>query len=362
MDQAAGIIKKEIANQNVFFVFPSDVAADFWARRAGEFSGQRSLALDRFMAWDHFKERAVLAHAPGKEPASSVIRKLFVEQLIKKNAGEKFLQSLIPREYAEAGGVFVSSIAALLPALDYWDRRTQKAGAGADGEDRDFALIKTAYAAFLEENGLFEPSWQELTIRDAHHKYYIFYPEAVEDYDEYAELLENSAAFVVIRLKAVGAPEAEGPPRLNWYTSVRAEIRALVLEIRRLHEVQDIPYEDMAVNVPQLEDLAPYLGRELFLYDIPFRLGAGKPLAEYGAGRLFSLIQNCAAEDFSFAALKSLLLNIHLPWARPDYNQKLIDFGIAHNCVSTYHENGRMKDVWQEAFKISSREELLRQY
>jgi hypothetical protein len=362
MDRAAGIIKKEIVNQNVFFVFPSNVAADLWARRAGEFSGRRSLALDRFMAWDHFKERAVSAQAPGKEPVSSIIRKLFVEQLIKKNAGEKFLQSLIPREYAESGGVFVSSIAALLPALDYWDRRAQKAGAGADSEDRDFALIKAAYAAFLEENGLFEPSWQELTIRDPHHIYYIFYPEAVEDYDEYAEILENSAAFVVIRLKSAGDQSAEGPPRLNWYTSVRAEIRALVLEIRRLHETQDIPYEDMAVNVPQLEDLAPYLGRELFLYDIPYRLGAGKPLAEYGAGRLFTLIYNCVNSNFSFAPFKALLLNIHLPWARPDRNRELIEFGISHNCVSAYHENGRMKDVWQEAFAISSREELLRQY
>jgi RecB family exonuclease len=360
MDQAAGIIKKEIANQNVFFVFPSGVAAELWARRAGEFSGQRSLALDRFMAWDEFKERAVLAEAPGKEPVSSVIRKLFAEQLIKKNAEEQFLQSLVPREYAESGGVFVSSIAALLPALDYWDRRAQKAGAAADGEDRDFLVIKTKYAAFLEENGLFEPSWQELAIRDAEHTYYIFYPEAVEDYDEYAELLENNAAFVIVRLKAAG--DDGGPPRLNWYTSVRAEIRALVLELRRLHETRAIPYEDMAVNVPQLEELAPYLERELSLYDIPFRLGAGKPLAEYGAGRLFSLMQNCAADDFSFAALKSLLLNIHLPWARPDYNRKLVDFGIAHNCVAAYRENGRMKDVWQEAFRISSREELLRQY
>jgi RecB family exonuclease len=362
MDRAAGIIKKEIANQNVFFVFPSDVAANLWARRAGEFSGQRSLALDRFMAWDHFKERAVLAQAPGKEPVSSVIRKLFVEHLIKRNAGEKFLRALIPREYAESGGVFISSITALLPALDYWDRRAQKAGGGADGEDRDLVLIKTAYAAFLEEHGLFEPAWQELTIRDTSHKYYIFFPEAMEDYDEYAELLENNAAFVIVRLKSAGNQSAGGPPRLNWYTSVRAEIRALVPEIRRLHEARGIPYEDMAVNVPQLEELAPYLGRELFLYDIPFRLGAGKPLAEYGAGRLFSLIQKCAADDFSFASLKSLLLNIHLPWARPDYHQKLISFGIAHNCVSTYHENGRKKDVWQEAFRISSREELLRQY
>jgi RecB family exonuclease len=357
MDQAAGIIKKEIANQNVFFVFPSGVAAELWARRAGEFSGLRSIAMNRFMAWDEFKEKAVLAEAPGKEPVSSVIRKLFAEQLIKKNAEEQFLQSLIPREYAEGGGAFVSSIAALLPALGYWDRRVRETGAGAaDGEDRDFLIIKTKYAAFLEESGLFEPSWQELTIRDSQKKIFIFYPEAMEDYAEYQKPLEHHGAFKIIRLN----PEEE-PPRILRHDSFRGEIRALALELRRLHGEEHIPYEDMAVNVPQLEDLAPYLEREFFLYGIPFRLGAGKPLSEYGAGRLFPLIQNCVGGDFSFAALKALLLNIHLPWARPGRNRALIEFGVDNNCLSSFREQGRTVDIWQAAFAIS-RDEALRQY
>ncbi|MDR1277350.1 MAG: PD-(D/E)XK nuclease family protein [Treponema sp.] len=357
MDQVAGIIKREIANQEVFFVFPSDVAAGLWARRAGEFAGPRSLATDRFMAWDRFKEQVVLAEAPGREPASSVIRKLFAEQLVKKNAEEKFLQSLIPREYAESGGVFTASIAALLPALGYWDRRLQKTESyTADAEDRDFMFVKTKYAAFLEENGLFEPSWQELTIRDQHKKYFIFFPEIMEDYGEYEELLEHNRAFEIIRR----APDGP-PPELRWYASVRGEIRAMIREIRRLHETEGVPYEDMAVNVPQLDELAPYLQREFFLYDIPFRLGAGKPLAEYGAGRLFSLIQNCVSNNFSFAALKTLLLNIHLPWARPDRNRELIEFGVSYNCLSPFRENGRTVDIWQAAF-TGAREELLRQY
>jgi RecB family exonuclease len=357
MEQAAGIIAREIANPLTCFVFPSAVAADLWARKAGEFTGARSIALNRFMAWDHFKETVILAEAPGKEPASKIIRKLFAEDLVRKNVQEKFLQTLIPREYAEGGGIFAPSIAALLPALGYWERRIQKTEArDADSEDRDLAMIKTRYAAFLEENGLFEPSWQELTIRVPHNKYYIFYPEAMEDYDEYGELLEGSGAFEIVRLGA-----AEKRPELRWYASVRAEIRAVVLEIRRLHECEGVPYEDMAVNVPQLEELAPYLGREFFLYGIPFRLGAGKPLSEYGAGRLFTLIQNCVSSDFSFASLKALLLNVHLPWARPDLNRDLIEFGVDNNCLLAFQENGRTVDIWQAAFLIS-RDEVLRQY
>jgi hypothetical protein len=358
MDQVIGILKNEIAKQYVYFVFPSDIAADLWSRKAGELTGARSIALNRFMAWDRFKEAAVLAEAPGKQPVSSVIRKLFAKKLVQENAGERFLHTLIPEAYAENGGVFAPSLAALLPSLAYWDLRMRKSeNYRADAEDQELFRVKTAYAAFLEENGLFEPSWQALTLREGHKKYYIFFPEVMEDYGEYEGLLENHNAFEIIRLKRDGER-----PRLRRYDSVRAEIRDMVLEIRRLHETEGIPYEDVAVSVPLLEDLSPYIQREFFLYDIPFRMGAGKPLAEYGAGRLFTLIQNCVTHDFSLASLKALLLNIHLPWARPDRNLELIDFGIRYNCVSAYRENGRKKDIWQEAFHNASREELLRQY
>jgi hypothetical protein len=352
------IITGEISRPRVFFVFPSGVAADLWARKAGEFAGVRSLALNRFMAWDRFKERAILAEAPGKRPVSSVIRKLFAEKLVKENGAEKFLQALIPPEHAESGGVFAASIAALLPSLGYWEKRVQRAADyDADYEDRDLARVKTAYAAFLEDCGLFEPSWQELGIRDTDNKYYIFFPEAIEDFGEYAELLENSGAFHLVH------PGEDGEaPALDWYAELRGEIRALVLEIRRLHETEGIPYGDMAVSAPRLEDMAPYLGREFALYDIPLRMGAGKPLSAYGAGRLFTLIQNCVTGDFSYASLKALLLDFHLPWARPDLNMELLEFGVRNNCLASYQEKGKTVDIWEAAFSIASREELLRQY
>jgi hypothetical protein len=358
VNRISEIITGEISRPGVFFVFPSGVAADLWARKAGEFAGVRSLALNRFMAWDRFKERAVLAEAPGKRPVSSVIRKLFAEKLVKENAAEKFLQSLIPPEHAESGGVFTASLAALLPSLGYWEKRVrQAADYDADHEDRDLVRVKTKYAAFLEDCGLFEPSWQELAIRDTNNKYYIFFPEIIEDFGEYAELLENSGAFHLVH------PEQDGEPlALDWYAGIRGEIRALVLEIRRLHETEGVPYGDMAVSVPRFEDISPYLRREFALYDIPLRLGAGKPLSAYGAGRLFTLIQNCVAGDFSHASLKALLLDLHLPWARPDLNMELLEFGVRNNCLASYQEKGRTVDIWEAAFRISSREELLRQY
>jgi hypothetical protein len=118
----------------------------------------------------------------------------------------------------------------------------------------------------------------------------------------------------------------------------------------------------MAVSVPGLEDLEVYLLRELSLYNVPHRRRSGRPLADYGAGKLFSLISACVGNNFSFSALKSLILNERLPWAYPELNKQLIDFGVANNCVSAYRDKGRPVDIWTEAFKSAPREERLRQY
>jgi hypothetical protein len=140
------------------------------------------------------------------------------------------------------------------------------------------------------------------------------------------------------------------------------EIRSAVLEIRRLHEEEGVPYEDMAVSAPDLESLEPYLLREMSLYNIPLRRRAGRPLADYGTGKLFSLADSCVSGAFSFTAVKSLLLHEGLPWSQPALNRALITFGVQNNCVSAYRDNGKHVDIWIEAFRTASREERLGGY
>ncbi|MCL1817967.1 MAG: PD-(D/E)XK nuclease family protein, partial [Spirochaetaceae bacterium] len=97
--------------------------------------------------------------------------------------------------------------------------------------------------------------------------------------------------------------------------------------------------------------MEPCLMRELALANIPARRRSGKPLAEYGAGSIFSLMAACAANGFTFSSLKALLLDDRLPWQNPEMNRKLIDFGARQNCVCGYRDEGRSVDVWEEAFR-----------
>lgn len=373
MNTILSVISGELHNQSSRFVFPSEAVSSLWAQKICGLLGIRSIAQNRFLAWDRFKEGIIRSEVQDKDPVSAVLRKLFAGDLIKRNAeavrrgrgnadGEPEaalpFRTLIPPAFAEDGAVFVARIAGMLPSLKLFGARLEAAGTAyrQDDEDRDFTLLEKEYAAFLEKRRLFEPSWERPPLKDREHRYYIFFPEAVEDFAEYEGILKNEPTIRLVRL------EKADPPPFTAFNSSRAEIRSVILEIRRLHEEQGVPYEDMAVSVPDLESMEPYLLREMSLCDIPLRHRSGRPLGDYGTGKLFSLAGSCVSNNFSFTALKSLLLNERLPWSQPSLNKALINFGVLNNCVSAYQDKGRQMDIWIEAFKTTSREERIRQY
>jgi RecB family exonuclease len=377
------IITSRIHERNTRFVFPSETAAALWARKACGLAGVRSVAANRFLAWDRFKEEAVRAEVRDKRPVPAVLRRLFAEDLARKNAacaaaeqavstGQRSadaaananvsadvlsrppFRALIPPEFAEDGAVFAASIAAMLPSLSLWENR--QADLPPDDEDRDLRLLKNEYTAFLERSSLFEPAWEKPPLRDREHDYYIFFYEAMEDFEEFEELLRPEKTIHLIE-----TPK-DGNVPLYLYKNSRAEIRAAALEIRFLHEEKGIPWEDIAVSVPGYEDMEPYLLREFSLYHIPCRSRSGRSLGDYNTGRFFSLASLCTANNFSFASLKALILNEHLPWRCPDLNRELIEFGIKNNCVSGYREDGVLKDIWIEAFRQRPGEKKLQRY
>ncbi|MDR1747727.1 MAG: PD-(D/E)XK nuclease family protein [Spirochaetaceae bacterium] len=411
MNAISQIIREKIREQHVRFVFPSETASSLWAAKAPDITGERSVALNRFLAWDRFKESAAGTAAAGKTPVQEVIRRLFAEKLAAVNARaaelctaaethggsplrtgegqssaelhttaelcatvepvpEGFpLRAVIPGEFAAEGTLFAGWLAGILPSLALLaNLRTGKTGAAfpdaevlPDGEERDYLAIEREYSAFLEKHGLFEPSWQQRSADTAEFEYYIFYPEAMEDFTEYESLLRSNPSIHLIYRE-----EQDEKPLLYRYGSAREELRGTALAIRELNEQQGIPYTDMAVSVPGLDALEPYLLREFSLYNIPVRYRSGKPLGNYAAGRLFSLISDCVNSGFSFTAVKALVLNEHLPWRHPDLNEGLIRFGIDNNCVSGYREHTtaglKTVDVWEEAFRTIRSDERLASY
>jgi hypothetical protein len=343
-------LREHIADRNFRFVFPSQIASDLWARKTCTLGIARSVAKNRFLAWDDFKKEAIQEKETKRQPATAVMRDLFADALAKRNSERSFLKSLIPPEYSGNGKVFAPFIARLLPSLKYWETLMEKFPARQkDAEDEDYETLKKEYTAFLTCYDLFEPSWEELKTHEGQTRYVIFFPELIEDFAEYDALL-LPPQFTCISVRELDR-EISGAQNLLFYKSAKAEIRDAVMELRRLHEEEGIPYEDMAVSVPELEEMEADLLKEFFLRQVPVTRRAGKKLGETGAGRLFALANECAASAFSFNSLKALILNDHIPWKEPEKNKALVRFGIKYNCVSAYLQDGKAVDIWEEAFR-----------
>ena len=353
------------------YVFPSQIAAALWLEAALGFLGAGTVPADRFVAWDRFKEEALRENVGPLKPVSSIVRKLYALDLARRNGkSEKpFLSEVIPTAYAEDGERFSPWISRMLPSLSPWRGSAREPGRGDansraadnagtrtdDGEDRDLGLIADDYEAFLSRHRLFEPAWQKPPIPDRGRRYVIFFPDAIEDFSEYAEILDNTPFVRSLRASDL-ASGAAVEPALTVYGTSREEYRAVALQIESLLR-EGTPGESIAVSVPDLDTAAPYLARELSLRGIPHWYRSGAPLSAHPAGRLFALVENCVGAGFPFRALKALLLDRAIPWARTDLAEELIGFGIRNHCVTPWKEGSTEIDVWEAAFRTPGKSE-----
>jgi hypothetical protein len=355
MNPVESCLAQHAADDRSVFVFPTETAASRWADRLLELRGCGTVALDRFLAWDTFKAESIRSEKQDKKSIPAPLRKICVLALLDENAqrcaaGEAPLfHSLVNPQYAQSAQSFAPWLTGLLPSLARWAERSA-AGGLLDQEDRDLRLLYERYGQFLDANGLFEPAWEQPPFSGSGRRCFIFFPELIEDFGEYQALLESAPGVTILR----AAPDA-GEWRSFLYRNSREELRRAADYIRDLAETKAVPYDRIAVSVPDRERYGPYLLRELALRNIPVVTRAGKSLASYPAGSFFAALSDCVSSRFSFASLTALLANPRLPWKEPDVISRLIDFGIQNNCrvsweEGTGEEGTEELDVWEDAF------------
>lgn len=333
------------------FVFPSRIASRLWLRRAISITGLAAIPAELFTAWDAFKADCCITAAEGRSPASQVIRLLFARHIAAENAEaeQPFLRTIIPADYAANGAVFAQWIAGILPQLDHWEKRAVQHRFHADAEAADLQMLKKAYTDFLDVHRLFEPSWAGAIFTPQAQRYILLYPELMEDFEEYRDLLDDRPEIAVLPVPPF---QPEAVPLISFATA-RAEIRTAVLAVEQLL-TDGVPADEIALSVADIETDAPYLKREFALRSIPAEFRLGFKLAEQQAGQLFPLLERCVNEHFSFESLKQLLLNPHIPWKHAQHIQSVINFGIKNHCLVSWKDGGRYRNVWEEAFKLQT--------
>ena len=356
MNPIEKIISENIFDLNSVFVFPTQTAADLWADKATQVTEVSAVAMERFLAWDDFKSQSVKSHQSDRTSIPSTMRQIFCEMLLAQNAREPFLKSVIPPEYAKNASNFVNWISGILPSLSIWKAYYEHSGKKADDEDSDLLKLFELYSNFLDSHKLFDPAWEKPPFKKDGNHYYIFYPEILSDYTEYKALLENSAEDItLIHLLPQNADEetADLPsvmPKVQFYNNSRSELKAVSLQLREIHAKNKIPWDEIAISVPDLDSYGVYLDRELELYEIPHVIRASKSLASSGAGTFFVQLQNCVANDFNFESLKTLLFNTELPWKDLPLSKELIAFGQTNNCICSFVYKNQKNDIWLKSF------------
>ena len=374
MNSAETVLLENIKKPNSLFIFPTDVAASRWADRLLRLLNGGTVPMDKFIAWDTFKQNSIRSKVLNRKSVPAVLRKMFIAALIRENAGlcaqnkEPVFTSLIRPEWAHQADSFAGWLSGILPQLGIWFRQVSgvpiarigeeaglKAGEALSGDDRDMFNMALRYTQFLDKNGLFEPAWETPPFEDTGMECFIFFPECLTDFGEYRELLAASP-----HVKAIQADKNEaGASNVFFYTNARGEITEAALYIIALHEKQNVPWDGISVSIPDKGNYGPYVFREFDNRNIPYVKQSGKPLASYPGGQLFAAISGCGSENFSFASMTALLSNRHLPWKDEEKIQALIQFGIDNNCICSWFENDndnkeKKINVWEDAFENNS--------
>jgi hypothetical protein len=365
------IILKYISDNNYVFVFNTEVASDTWSQwvvKNDSLTKMHSIPLNRFLAWDEFKEKYINPKKEGKTAVSSIVRKLFSRNVIKQNAlnqinkKDDYFKKIIRikdektsyDEYLEETLTFTNWISKILSSLKLWHELHLKSSNFFDEEDSDLELLYTIYLNFLEKNNLYEQSWLDVNLFDEEKQFVIFYPEILEDYNDYQELFSKNKKIIEIKMPPLSNDEKIF---VYKYPDSRSELHYTALNIRYLIENKKALWTDIAINVPDITTYKPYLQRELDLYNIPYKFRVGDSFVKNCAGRIFVELKNCSSSDFSFDSLRALLCDTCIPWKNIEDNNNLILQGNKLRCVCSYEKNetsNEIIDVWKSSLKSIS--------
>lgn len=365
-EQISEILTKNIKNKNAVFIFPTDTVLNSWSDFLilhSEKTSIEAVCMESFLAWDKFKAKYLHAVKDGFDTIPSVLKKFFVHNLILENSKkpiEKRFQVIInPNdEYASHAFSFADWIYKNLSSLDLLQKRyVQNPDYIKDKEDYDYLKLYNEYKDFLEKNKLYEPSWVENINFNANGKtFFLFYPELLEDFSDFSEILEKSPDFNVFLLPK----ETENPPAC-FYSDSRAELRYTILKIIQIVNEGNADWSEIALSVPNIETYRPYLEREFSLYDIPFVIKAGVSLTKNNAAKIFKEIFECYNANYSYEKVRSLILDENVPWKdeHKKNREALVRLGNKMRTVCSVDN----KNIWFVAFnqKIKELEKIIEQ-
>jgi RecB family exonuclease len=327
------------------FVFPSEVCARFWLQEWLRRSGCHTAASERFLSWDQFKERCFELPS-GSRPMNRAGRLLFLCALLERNRQRPFFAELIRPEHAADPLAFLPALQRMLPALHHLERLRHVWPPGSLGKLHDLLTLWEEYRSFLAATGRCEPAWIQPRFDPRGGEYHLFYPQLIEDFEEYRQLLAGHPS--VRTLPAPAAPPPGGA-RVVVFETIVEELASLLGEVAQLLDSGAAP-ETITLSVCDLGGVEPALRRQAELYELPLAVRLGRPVSSFPVSRLFLQLRDCLDSGFSLSSLKALLLNLGLPWKQQELARGLPRLGVQMRVV----KNVPGRDMWEGALRSAA--------
>ena len=304
-------------------VFPTENTArhylSLYVRNRGTgILAERAVALDSFAS--------LFAPVHREKPSNRYHRLAFVSDLLQSSSTG--LDYLYKDTFFSFRRRFIPFLSKILPSL----RDPQNAAIGSERLRRDLVLLKDRYAEYLRKNGLFEPGWEEHSL-----KYYkgtklshvLVGCNADMQMQKFSDELGE-----VPGLWRLDVEEGHIPDGLFFeqYGTQEAELQALFSRLEKLKN-DGVSTADIVISTPE-EGLLPRLRRKALEYDIPLSVMGSPAINETVPGRFLESLSRIINEDFSFQAMENLFLNSSLPFADAGLCRSLVLFMIDNNIRS----------------------------
>ncbi|MCR5442855.1 MAG: PD-(D/E)XK nuclease family protein [Sphaerochaetaceae bacterium] len=293
-------------------VFPTENTARHYLS-AYVRSRRRSVLADRAMAFDTFRAFFLPRH-DDLRPSNKYYRLAFVTNFL--DTQKTSLRYLYKDSLYDYRLRFVQFLTKILPDLG----ETERSVIESNSIRRDIAVLKSAYSAFLQGNGLFEPGWERCSLENN--------PQLS---GRYVLVGSDSDIQMQMLLKDLGpSPNIDtlnkkepGEAKYLKFLTEEAEIESLFQKLEELKQ-SGVPMQDILISTPQMDALRPRLERRGREYNIPLSFMRSLLLADTVPGRYLFAVRRCISENLSFRSMENLLLNTSLPFCDMEANRLII--------------------------------------
>ncbi len=309
-----------LLDEGAALVFPTEESARAFSSDYVLRTGKGLLA-SSCMAFDRFAAR-FYREAEGTREADDAARYMFSCYASRALSGR--LGYFAPESYPEMQNRLPSFFRSILPLLDEAAALPKKSREAM----ADIALLRHEYGAYLSSCGLSEKAFLFPSVPERLERRCVLVMPSVFPKEK------RIAAALADHPDVIIADDVSAPiPLLSAFTSEKEEIRALFLEIRKLLDGGET-MDNIAVSVPALDRLRPYLDEEAYLFGIPLDYASGiSPLAS-SPGRFLSGLADIHSSGYSLDALKAFMLTSSIPFRDSRALRRFIALSVSYSITS----------------------------